>query len=270
MTLLLVVVTSLALISLDKSGVGVIGTARSGAQDVVAPLQNLADDAINPVRDFFDGLGRGNELEAENAKLRRELAAAQAQVQAGEAATRQLQEISGLLDLPQVSDYDGVVASVVDGPTDNFARTLQLDKGSDAGIKVDMPVVVADGLVGKVIRVSKTRAVVLRLDDPAFGVTIQLLKKDALGPSGFANGQKASTLLKLTTLASNQDLDKGELAVTSGVAGSIFPKGLSVGTVTRKVDAASATQQEAQLQPVVDLDRLDLVKVLLYRPQPTP
>ena len=269
-TLFLVVITSLALISLDKSGAGVIGTARSGAQDVIAPLQNLADDAINPVRDFFDGLGRGNELEAENTRLRRELAAAQAKVQAGEAASRQLQEISSLLDLPQVSDSDGIVASVVDGPTDNFSRTLQLDKGSDAGIEVDMPVVVANGLVGKVVRVSKTRSVVLRLDDPSFGVAVQLLKPTALGPSGFANGQKASTLLKLTILESNDTLDKGELAVTSGAAGSLFPKGLSVGSVTRSVDAATATQQQAQLRPTVDLDRLDLVKVLRYHPAATP
>jgi rod shape-determining protein MreC len=269
-TLLLVVVTSLALISLDKSGTGIVGTARSGAQDVVAPLQRLADDVINPVRDFLDGLGRANELESENAKLRRELAAAQAAAQQGDAATRQLQEISGLLDIPQISDYDGIVASVVDGPTDNFSRTLQLDKGSDAGIRVDMPVVVANGLVGKVVRVSKDRAIVLRLDDPSFGVTVQLLQKDQLGPSGYATGQKASTLLKLTTIDTTQSLTKGELAVTSGKAGSLFPKGLSVGTVTRAVDAATATQQEAQLRPVVDLDRLDLVKVLRYQPQPTP
>jgi rod shape-determining protein MreC len=267
-TLFLVVITSLALISLDKSGAGVIGTARSAAQDVVAPLQNLADDAINPVRDFFDGLGRGNELEAENQKLRRQLAAAQAAAQQGEAATRQLQELNSLYDLPQVSDYDGVVASVVDGPTDNFSRTLQLDKGSDAGIKVDMPVVVAAGLVGKVVSVSKERAIVLRLDDPNFGVAVQLLKADAPGPPGFATGQKSSTLLKLTTLDSTEALVKDELAVTSGSAGSIFPKGLSVGTVTRNVGPASATQQQAQLRPVVDLDRLDLVKVLLYRPTP--
>lgn len=269
-TLFLVVITSLALISLDKSGAGVIGTARRAAQDVIAPVQNLADDAINPVRDFFDGLGRGNELEAENTRLRRALAAAQAKVQAGEAASRQLEEINQLLDLPQVSDSDGVVASVVDGPTDNFSRTLQLDKGSDAGIGVDMPVVVANGLVGKVVRVSKTRSVVLRLDDPSFGVAVQLLKPTELGPPGFAIGQKASTLLKLTILDATDKLDKGELAVTSGAAGSLFPKGLSVGSVTRAVDAATATQQQAQLRPTVDLDRLDLVKVLRYQPQPTP
>ena len=74
----------------------------------------------------------------------------------GQAATRQLGEVKGLLDLPQIADYDGIVASVVDGPTGNFSRTLQLDKGSDAGIKVDMPVVVASGLVGRWWRCRRT------------------------------------------------------------------------------------------------------------------
>lgn len=269
-SLILIVITSLALISLDQSGAGVVASARTAAQDVVAPLQNLADDIIDPVTNFFDSLGRANELQSENATLRRKLAAAQAAAVEGEAATRQLNEITGLVDLPQIADYNGIVASVVDGPTGNYSRTLQLDKGSDAGIAIDMPVVVASGLVGRVVFVSKTRSTVLRVDDPQFGVAVQLLQPDRVGPTGFARGQKSSTLLSLSTLDSSETLSKGELAVTRGSANSLFPKGLSVGTVVRTVDAATATQQEAQLKPVVDLDRLDLVKVLRYQPQPTP
>ena len=58
--------------------------------------------------------------------------------------------------------------------------------------------------------------------------------------------------------------------MTQGSANSLFPKGLAVGTVTRTVSAATATQQQAQLKPVADLDRLDLVKVLRYSPPPAP
>ena len=188
----MIVVTSLALISLDQSGAGVIASARTGAQDIVAPLQNLVDDVIDPVTNFFDSLGRANELESENAKLRRQLAASQAAVAAGEAATRQLNVINGLVDLPQIADYNGIVASVVDGPTGNYSRTLQLDKGSDAGIAIDMPVVVASGLVGRVVSVSKTRSTVLRLDDPQFGVAVQLLEPDRVGPIATAAGRRAA------------------------------------------------------------------------------
>ena len=115
-------VTSLALISLDQSGAGVVSHRPDrGRRTWWRPIQNLADDAINPVSNFFDSLGRANELESENAKLRRQLAAAQGAVAAGQAATRQLDEIKGLLDLPQIADYNGIVASVVDGSSDNFS-----------------------------------------------------------------------------------------------------------------------------------------------------
>ena len=74
----------------------------------------------------------------------------------------------------------------------------------------------------------------------------------------------------MSTLDSAETLTKGELAVTQGTANSLFPKGLAVGTVTRNVSAATATQQQGQLKPVADLDRLDLVKVLRYSPPPAP
>ncbi len=264
-------VTSLALISLDQSDAGVISTARTAAQNIISPIQNLVDDVIDPVTNFFDSLGRADELEAENAQLRRKLAASEGAVAEGQAATRRLEEIQGLLDLPQIADYDGIVASVVDGPVGNFTRTLQLDKGSDAGIGKDMPVVVTGGaLVGRVVDVSKTRSTVLRVDDPQFGVAVQLQPLGRVGPKGVARGQQSSTLLALQTLESNEALTKGELAVTQGSANSLFPKGLLVGTVTRNVDVASATQQQAQLKPAADLDRLDLVKVLRYTPPTTP
>ncbi len=63
LTLVLLVITSLALISLDERGSGIIDSARTAAQDVVSPVQTLADDVINPAADWFDGLGRANELQ---------------------------------------------------------------------------------------------------------------------------------------------------------------------------------------------------------------
>src|SRR5262249_51454038 len=85
-TLVMLIITSLVLITLDQQGTGVIGTLRSGAQDVISPLQRLADDAISPVTDFFDGLGRGDELQKENDRLRSENAELKGQVAAAQAA----------------------------------------------------------------------------------------------------------------------------------------------------------------------------------------
>jgi rod shape-determining protein MreC len=235
---------------------------RTAAHDVISPLQSLADDVINPASDFFSGLGRGNELAEENKDLRRENAALKSQAAAGVAAQARLKEIEGLVDLPQISDYDGVAAQVVDGSTGNFERTFQIDKGSTSGIAVDQPVVVAEGLVGKVVAVGRNRATVQRVDDPSFAVGVQLLAQPGPGPVAIARGQKGSTFLRLQVLDPSP-ITRNEIVVTRGTANSLFPAGLTVGTVTRTVDASTAATQEGELKPIVDLDRLDIVKVLL-------
>jgi rod shape-determining protein MreC len=273
-TLVMLIITSLVLITLDQQGTGVVGSLRTAAQDVVAPLQDLADDAISPVSDFFDSLGRSDDLRAENERLRRQNAGLRSQVFAAKQAIAQAEEFEQLRDLPRIEDFDSVIASVTDGSASNFARTFQINRGSDDGIAKDMAVVVgAQGgaLVGKIASVSKSRATVQRIDDRQFGVGVQLVDpKGGLGPTGLASGQRDSTFLDLQVNDSTQKLVKGEAALTRGLGGSPFPSGLAVGTIVHGVDPATATAERASLQPIVDLDRVSVVKVMRYRPPATP
>ena len=66
----LIVITCLALITLDHNGNGVIGSVRHNAQDAIAPVQNLVDNAFDPVTNVFDGVTKVDGLESENARLR--------------------------------------------------------------------------------------------------------------------------------------------------------------------------------------------------------
>jgi rod shape-determining protein MreC len=269
-TLVMLIITSLVLITLDQQGTGVVASLRSTAQDVISPLQDVADTVISPVTDFFDSLGRGNELEAENERLRRDVAGLKSEIAANKSTVADAQGVKELVDLPDIADYDSVFASVVDGSTGNFERTFQIDRGSDDGIGKDMAVVVGlhgGALVGKVTSVSKSRATVQRIDDAQFGVGVQLLDPSgSLGPTGFAQGSKDSALLDLQLSTSSQKLVKGEFAITRGLGESPFPRGLAVGTIVRGVDPSTATAERASLRPIVDLDTLNIVKVLRYRP----
>jgi rod shape-determining protein MreC len=270
----LLVISSLVLVTLDEQGSGVVASLRSAAQDIMSPVQNLADDATSPVTGFFDSLGRADELKAENDRLRSKIAGLQSQIAVGQAAQADLARLRDILDLPRIADYDGVVANVVDGSIGNFERTFQIDKGSDAGIAKNMAVVVGTkggALVGKITLVSKSRATVERIDDSSFGVGVQILDPvGGLGPTGIAQGHRDSAFLELQLLGSGQKLAKGQYAITRGLGASPFPHGLVVGTVVRAVDPSTATVERAALEPIVDLDRLTLVKVLLYQPGRTP
>ncbi|MFN8025912.1 MAG: rod shape-determining protein MreC [Acidimicrobiia bacterium] len=270
--LVLLVLTALALISFDERGSGTINTLRSNAADVIQPVRDLSSDAFNPVTDWLDGLGRASELQDENQRLRRELAQAKTEAAAGAAARARVKELEDLFDLPQVEDADGVVADVT-GQATGFDRTFSIDKGSNDGVAKDMPVVVGGALVGKVYRVTRSSAIVQRIDDRQFGVGARIVEQAAFGPDGIALGQGDSANLKFSPYAGasvTATLKKGSVAVTRGGIGEAYPQGLPIGTVVRDVTAGGTVARDAELRPIVDLDSLDVVKVLRYKPLVAP
>jgi len=269
------VITSLALISVDERGSGIIDSARTAAQDVVSPLQTLADDVINPVADWFDGLGRANELQDQNEQLRRQLADARSEVAAAKGSAARLAELEQILDLPSIDDSTGITADVVSQGTGNFTRTFQISKGSNDGIVKGYPVVVGANngaaLVGQVVTVSKSRAIVRRIDDRNFAVGAHLVQGTKFGPAGIATGQSGINLLRFSVIVDNATaavLNKGDVAVTLGGDKDLFPANLVIGTVVQKVGAGGAIARDADLRPIVDVDALTVVKVLKYPPIP--
>ena len=277
LTLVLLVLTSLALISLDEQGSGLINSARTAAQDVVSPVQTLADDVINPTANWFDGLGRANELQDQNERLRQQLDAARSEIASAKGSLAELKALQDIADLPDVADGDAVTAEVVAQGAGNFSRALRISKGSDAGVALGMPVVVGtsgkSALVGQVVRVSKTSAVVERIDDANFGAGALLVQGSGTGPKGTAEGQRDSNLLRFSVIddsGTSVVLKKGDVAVTLGSIGEPFPANLVIGTVVHEVGAGGAIARDAELRPVVDLDALTVVKVLKYPPAPIP
>jgi rod shape-determining protein MreC len=272
--LVMLVLTALALISFDERGSHTIDTMRSTAADVIQPVRDLASDVFNPVTDWLDGLGRASELQSENQKLRRELAQAKSEAAAGGAARARVKELEQLFDLPQIDDAGRGIVADVTGQSAGFDRTFSIDKGSNDGIAKDMPVVVGGALVGKVYRVTRGSAIVQRIDDRQFGVSAQIVdQNNQYGPKGIALGQGDSTTLKFSPYAGaalTGTMKQGSVAITNGGVGDAYPRNLPIGTVVRDVTAGGSVARDAELRPIVDLDSLDVVKVLPLSPPAQP
>jgi rod shape-determining protein MreC len=263
--LVLLVLTSITVITVDVrgGGSGILESLRRSARDAFAPVQSAADTVTEPIGDFFGGLFNYGHLESENKRLRRQLADARGKASAAANAERERQQLLALQKLPYAEGTPAVSARVVATSPSNFQLTVEIDKGEPDGIKKGMPVVTGAGLVGKVVAVSKERATVLLITDPSFNVGIRL---SASGDVGVARGNGKSQPLPVDLVDVATKVMGHEMVVTSGLQGSLFPPGVPVGTVRSATVRPGSLQHTISVDPVVDLSRLDYLKILLWEP----
>lgn len=264
---MLLLLTAITLITLDERGdFGAIDTVRDAARDVLAPVQDAVSGVTDPIGDWFDGVVDARDLKQENEELKRELADARGDVSEGEAARRELEELRALFDLPGVGDIPTVAAEVITASVGNFESTVQIDRGTDDGVVVGMPVVAGDGLVGQVTQASRRRATVLLISDTSSGVGARLVESQI---PGVVVGQGNPDELQLDFIDPEIEVADGELVVTSGVDDSRFPRGIPIGQVVSAERSEGALEQEITVEPLVDLRRLQFVRVLQWSPADT-
>jgi rod shape-determining protein MreC len=257
---IMVLATSLVLVTLDSRGSGVVDTFRSAARDVIAPVQDAVDTAFSPVRDLVNGVTSYGSVKDENEQLKREIADLRGRIRRERAVGSDVGELEKLLDLPTIEDATGVTARVIGGSPGNFERTVQLDRGSGAGIEVGQPVVAGDGLVGRVTEASSSRATVTLIDSPGFGVGVRLERSNE---RGIAEGRAGERDLRLNFLSNlRAEVEKGELCFTSAVETAAFPPDIPVAEVVEVQKQIGELEPEIAMRPIVNLDDLLYVKAL--------
>lgn len=240
-------------------------SVRQGARDAIAPVESAADTVFSPVGDFFGGFTRYGDVKAENAKLRRELDQARNENVRQASAERDLQNLMDLQNLEFAGNIPSVAARVISDTPSNFQMTVNIDRGSDQGIEKGMPVVAGAGLVGRIVDVSGSTSTVMLITDQGSNVGIRL---QASGDIGVARGGGASQQMPVDLIDIGTKIEQGAAVVTSGLQESVFPPGIPIGRVVKATVPQGALQQEVTIEPVVDLRRLEFVRVLKWKPQP--
>ena len=238
--LVILIVTSLFLITLDLRGVKVIEGFKQGTQTVLSPFQRAGAVVLNPVKDFFSDvthLGRTRsqieKLEAENANLKIKLLNRKN-------ADAQLKQLEDILDLAGMAGYKVLNAKVIShGSSQSFSQTITIDSGSNAGIKKNMTVLSQFGLAGVVKDVYPNSALIQLASDPAFKVGARIAGSQQIGIlSGRGNRSASLQLLDNSTTVKVGDVLKGvacsagEYTGTARVILDPFdPSGLEAGDI---------------------------------------
>ena len=190
----------------------------------------------------------------------------QAQVDVLERENEQLREIQGeyqlLLDLfnraRQTPEYTRQTASVIGRDTSPSIRSIIIDKGSDDGVRVGMPVESARGLVGRILRTTQHSAQVALITDNASAIPARLGNSRA---TGLLRGGGLGGSLTMDWIDLKYQVEVGEVALTSGLGGE-FPQDIVIGRVSEVARSEAELSQKAIVQPAVDFDALEIVFVI--------
>ena len=195
-------------------------------------------------------------VRAENRELKAEIERLRLQQVRLSEDAEQARRLQALLGFKEQFISQTMAAQVIGSSGSAQSRSIYIDKGAREGVKTDMAVITADGVVGKVLHVYHSTSQVLLIDDQSSGVGA-LLEKSRL--QGVVRGTPAGEVM-LEKVMSDQQVQAGEAVLTSG-GDRIFPKGLAVGTVS-KISQGPDLFLNIRVKPATDLNKLEEVLIV--------
>lgn len=229
-------------------------------REILAPLQNGAGAVSGNVQGwgaYFRGI---EALQAENDSLRDEISRLQQEMVDLEEYRLENERLSQLLHMTadQQVQYDYVTTTVINRSQSNWYKTMVINGGSQDGFAVDMPVVCAQGLVGRIINTSANTSEVLLITDRDGAVSSMVQNTRTVG---VVEGNGENTLLSMIHVPYDADIENYQQIITSGYGG-IYPKGLLVGYINGIDLQSDGLMLDIDVSSYVDFNRLEEVMVL--------
>lgn len=238
-----------------------------GQQRQFIPLRNLLSNVLTPLQEYLSEiapvlpdpdpvapqalLDRNATLVAENMRLRSEA------VYLSEAAAER-DILAELLDFKrEYYDHTYLPAEVIGRDASAFLQFLLLNKGTTHGVQRGMPVVTRAGLAGVISEATPRACKVLLVNSAQMAVNVRLHPSRA---TGVLFGQTSNDL-RLRFVPLDADLTAGDVAVTSGLGGTL-PADIPVGKVASVRRRVHDVFQEAEVLPMVDFSTLEMVLVI--------
>lgn len=211
------------------------------------------------VRDFFAGI---TTMQEENKNLKAEVETLRyANIQmAGIWAENQ--RLANLLQYKnQAKNLTLLTSKVVAKDMGDTKDSILVNSGSRAGLRADMPVVNAEGMVGVVDDVYPDAARVLLITSPRCKVGGIVLRANSRVVGVVTGIAGDDTVLKMSNMARDADVVAGDIVVSSGFGGN-HPSGLIIGTVSEVNMEPGGLLKEAKIVPTVDFGRLEEIMVV--------
>ena len=231
-------------------------------QGLLAPLKAGANAMTEQAEKFYGYMFRYESLAAENEALKAQIADMEDEARQADSYQRENQRLRKLLDLTSThEDYELVDAYVIAWSSTDWSSTVTVNKGTDAGIQLDMCAITANGeVVGLVTEVGKNFAVVKTILDSSLEISATIASSGYRGmvKGGYTDGRK--DLLYMDYLPSSAIIRNNDQVVTSG--STVYPRNLIMGHIVDAGFDETGVAKYAILEPAADLGRLEQLFIL--------
>lgn len=229
---------------------------------IFSPVEKTVVRTVDSVRDYFFRYAVLFYLEEEYEQVRRENILLRQKLVEFEEVMQELQRVYRLLGMRSQLAYDTISARVIGKSPITPNSTLIIDKGELDGINKFQGVINSEGVVGRIIGVSRNSAKVQMIIDKnsAVGAMNQRTRDD-----GIVRGLGFNlSRLHMDFVFYRADFRLGDLIITSGTD-TLFPKGLVIGKVTKLIkNKGELFYQVLEIEPSVDFNRIEETLVIRY------
>jgi rod shape-determining protein MreC len=260
--LLVSIIILVALIGFSLNGRKTVTFPEQFVKDAVGLVQTVFHQPAQYVAGFFQNVSDLRHTYEENELLKSRLDGYMQM----EAKVRELEDenkkLKDIIDKKEsLSEYDPIQATVIARNPDRWHEVIALDKGEVHGVKENMAVITAQGLIGKVKHASKFTSTVQLLSSLDRTNRISAVVQAEKPVYGLIEGydEKKSALM-LKRIPKEAKIKEKQLVLSSGLGG-IFPKGLIIGEIIQVEPDEYGLTQIAYIKPAADLYDLDHVMI---------
>ncbi|SDQ46268.1 rod shape-determining protein MreC [Virgibacillus subterraneus] len=243
-----------------------LSTPEQFIKDTVGWAQNIIHTPVNYVTTIFTNIDDIKNTYNENQLLREKLAQYKSLVYEVQEIKEDNDELRETLNKTKsIQDYNPIQATVMSRSPEQWIEQVTINKGIQDGVKENMAVITAEGMVGKIQTVSQFTSTVKLLSgfDQFNRISATISQEESNDIFGLIEeyDDESNNLLFKIIEESNKDIEKGELVVSSGMGG-VFPAGLPIGTVKEVKPDQYGLTRTALIEPAADMYEINNVIVV--------
>lgn len=256
----LAICAQLVLLGTQATGRNNVRLVRVWAHVLILPAEHFSTAVVETANGFWRHYIALRHASLENQQLKNQIQSLTLEKNRLEAEVEASRRLQALLNLKEAVPMATVAAQVIGSSPSEAFKTITLNKGANAGLTNNLPVITPEGVVGRIVHVEARSAWVQLITDSDSGVGVIFEKSRVHGVAKGTGGTK----LDVDYVVNEENVSRGDVIRTSG-EDQIYPKDLLVGTVGA-VQSGTGIFKNITVVPAARLSRLEEVLVLKKSP----